>query len=56
LKISVPPLTIREKYWLDSKLDDKLTAAKLQFELEEELLDNYRKFYKEYPTYMESLL
>jgi hypothetical protein len=56
LKISVPPLTIREKYWLDSKLDDRLTAAKLQFELEEELLENYRRFYKEYPTYMESLL
>lgn len=56
LEISVPPLTIREKHWLDSRLDRNLTAAKLQFELEDELLDNYRKFYKEYPTYMEALL
>lgn len=56
LEISVPPLTIREKHWLDSRLDGNLRADKLQFELEEELLDNYRKFYKEYPTYMEALL
>jgi hypothetical protein len=56
LEISVPPLTVREKHWLDSRLDGNLTANKLQFELEEELLDNYRKFYKEYPTYMETLL
>jgi len=56
LEISVPPLTIREKHWLDSRLDKNLTAGKLRFELEEDLLDNYRKFYKEYPTYMETLL
>jgi hypothetical protein len=56
LEISVPPLTIREKYWLDSRLDDGFTVDKLKFELEEEQLGNYRRFYKEYPTYMESLL
>jgi hypothetical protein len=56
LEISVPPLTVREKHWLDSRLDEKLTAAKLRFELEEEQLNNYRRFYKEYPTYMETVL
>ena len=56
LEISVPPLTIREKYWLDSRLDKGLSQAKLQFELEQELLENYRRFYKEYPTYLETLL
>jgi hypothetical protein len=56
LEISVPPLTAREKYWLDSHLDEKLTVDKLQFELEEELLGNYRRFYKEYPSYVETLL
>lgn len=56
LEISVPPLTIREKHWVDSRLDENLKVDKLQFELEEALLDNYRKFYKEYPTYMETLL
>lgn len=55
LEISVPPLTVREKQWLDSNLDDKLTTKNLQFELEEGPLENYRRFYKEYPTYMESL-
>jgi hypothetical protein len=56
LEISVPPLTVREKHWLDHRLDRKLTSAKLCFELDEDLLQNYRKFYKEYPTYMETLL
>jgi hypothetical protein len=56
MEISVPPLTIREKHWLDSRLDDNLRSDRLVFELEEDLLNNYRKFYKEYPTYMESLL
>jgi hypothetical protein len=56
LKISVPPLTLREKQWLDSRMDRNLTADGLTFELEDALLDNYRKFYKEYPTYMETML
>jgi hypothetical protein len=56
LKISVPPLTLREKYWLDSRLDNNLTPARLIFELESELLRNYKSFYREYPTYMETML
>jgi hypothetical protein len=56
LKISLPLLTIREKQWLDSRLDKKLTADKLTFELEEELLQSYRLFSKEYPTFLEALL
>ena len=56
LKISVPPLTLREKYWLDSRLDDNLTPANLAFELERDLLNNYRSFYRQYPTYMETML
>jgi hypothetical protein len=56
LQISVPPLTVREKHWLDQRLDSKLTPAKLRFELDDRLLKNYVKFYKEYPAYMEALL
>src|ERR1035437_1475741 len=56
LEISVPPLTMREKQWLDCHLDGKLTAKKLRFELDEELLQNYCRFYREYPVYLESLL
>jgi hypothetical protein len=56
LEISVPPLSVREKHWLDSMLDKNFSLTKLQFELDEELLENYRLFYKEYPTYMETLL
>ena len=56
LEISVPPLTIREKQWLDSRLDRNLTVKKLAFELEDDLLSNYRTFYKEYPTFVETLI
>ena len=56
LEISVPPMTFREKQWLDSRLDKNLTADNLIFELEEELLNNYRTFYKEYPTFVEMML
>ena len=56
LEISVPPLTIREKQWLDSKMDRNLQADGLQFELDEDLLDTYRLFYKEYPTFTEAML
>ena len=56
LEISVPPLSVREKHWLDSMLDKNFNSEKLHFELDEELLENYRQFYKEYPTYMETLL
>jgi hypothetical protein len=56
LEISVPPLTLREKQWIDWRLDQNLTADKLSFELDEDLLANYRRFYKEYPTYLETLL
>jgi hypothetical protein len=56
LEISVPPLTFREKQWLDSRLDKNLTAQKIAFELEDDLLNNYRAFYKEYPTFVEMLL
>ena len=57
LEISLPPLTVREKHWLDSRLDKNLHLDKLAFELDEEdLLDNYRAFYKEYPTYAEAML
>src|SRR5579871_821640 len=55
LRISVPPLTIREKYWLDSRLDPNLAVAHLAFELERDLLKNYKNFYREYPTYIETM-
>jgi hypothetical protein len=38
LTISVPPLTFREKQWLDCSLYGKLTADKLCFELDEEFI------------------
>jgi hypothetical protein len=56
LEIAVPPLTFREKQWLDCRLDDKLTIDRLRFELDDKFLQSYRMFYKEYPSYFETLL
>jgi hypothetical protein len=51
IQIAVPPLTYREKQWLDSNLN----VARLRFELDDEFLENYRRFYKQYPTFVESI-
>ncbi|MDD8026408.1 MAG: hypothetical protein PHI34_07830 [Acidobacteriota bacterium] len=57
-KISVPPLTIREKESIDSKISKFPNSAqfKLNFELKPELLNNYLKYYKHYPSFHESLM
>jgi hypothetical protein len=56
LEISVPPLTLRERQWLNRRLGTALSADHLSFELDEDLLQNYCTFYKEYPTYLETFL
>jgi len=55
-KISVPPLTVREKQWLDQNLRKSLTVSSLAFELQSESLETYKKYYRHYPTYYETLL
>ena len=56
MKISVPPLTIREKNWLDQNLSQEFSGEQLAFELDKEMYDSFKKFYKYYPTYYETLL
>ena len=56
VKISVPPLTIREKNWLDQNLSQEFSGEQLAFELDKEMYDSFKKFYKYYPTYYETLL
>lgn len=56
IPISVPPLTIREKQCLDQMLKEGLQADDLPFELREEILNNFRKYYRHYPTYYETLI
>jgi hypothetical protein len=55
LKISVPPLTIREKQWLDQKIKKGSVPDKISFELKNQLLKNYIDYYKHYPQYHEAL-
>ena len=53
--ISVPPLTIREKGWIDNQLMSGRRGRKKDLGLDGRLLKNYAKFYKYYPTYYETL-
>jgi hypothetical protein len=55
-RISVPPLTVREKQWLDKNLRPRLNASNLQFELHPEFLETFRQFYRHYPIYYETLI
>jgi hypothetical protein len=57
LIVSVPPLTVREKLMLDVMLPKKkLTKKMAKIELSGQALRNYKKFYKEYPTFTEAIL
>jgi len=55
-RISVPPLTVREKQWLERNLRKSLTSSKLAFELDAEFVETFRQFYRHYPTYYETLI
>ncbi|GAG84130.1 unnamed protein product, partial [marine sediment metagenome] len=49
--ISVPPLTVREKHWIDQQLkrpDGGPLGKEPKFELDEVLLANYVKYYRHY--------
>jgi hypothetical protein len=52
VEISVPMLTPRERLWLEQNLNSDPRGSGA-FELAERHLKNYRRFYREYPTYGE---
>lgn len=54
VRISVPHLTMREKHWLDQNMNSR--PEDLEFELGEEPLQNFRKYYRHYPSYFESVI
>lgn len=58
LEISVPPLTPREKRWLDSQIkrDGLREPREPVFELDRAHLLNYAKYYRHYPTFFEAVL
>jgi hypothetical protein len=56
IEISVPPLTIREKLWLDQHMSLSTDSRQFRFELDDYLVANYRRFYKQYPLYHEALM
>ncbi len=54
--IAVPPLTVREKHWLDSHIKTATNPKRVRFEIDPEMLNNFRSYYKHYPTYYETLI
>ncbi len=54
--ISVPPLTTREKGWIDKDLMTSGKKKKKGLGLDDKLLRNYAEFYKYYPNYYEALV
>lgn len=56
IEVSVPPLTVREKQWLDRRVVSESASPVLEFELQEQLLENFRRYYRHYPTYHETVV
>ncbi len=56
VRISVPPLTTREKLRLDQMIRQGLTTDELEFELDQQLLENYKEYYRHYPQYHEAII
>src|SRR5690349_305833 len=56
LLISVPPLTTREKQWLDRYIHYPQRHQAIPFELRREHFLNYKRYYRHYPVYHEALI
>jgi len=64
IQISVPPLTIREKIWLEKNLvqleghlaDNCTLPESMPFESEVQPIKNFVKYYRHYPSYYETLV
>lgn len=56
--ITVPPLTHKEKQWLDAHMrkKDRKVSRQMPFELKDSARDAYLRYYRHYPTYADSLL
>jgi hypothetical protein len=54
-RIVVPPLTVRERQWLEQKLRVSTRSSEVAFELDREPLEHFRLFGRHYPQYFESL-
>lgn len=50
--ITVPPLTSRERLWLEQNL----SSDAREFELDDKLAESFRQLYRYYPVYSEALL
>lgn len=57
IAISVPPLTVREKIWLEKHVvKNPSPPDEPAFELDKELVSAFARYYRHYPTYYETLV
>ena len=63
VEISVPPLTMREKHWLEQNLKSleqhfatSPHLPEMPFEIKAKLVKNFVKYYRQYPLYYETLV
>jgi hypothetical protein len=55
ISITVPPVTVREKLWLDSNLGLSPKRVRDAIGMRDELQMGFRQFYRQYPSYFESI-
>ena len=55
IEITVPELTVREKMWLNKKVHCESRKYKICKEIGDEDVENFRKFYKQYPVFYETI-
>jgi len=56
INITVPPLTAREKQWVEQHVGMDIDAKDWPFELQFEYMKSCRRFYRHYPDFHDVLL
>ena len=56
MSISVPPVTERERQWLEQHVRDSWKVDRVRFEIDETIFESFKKVRRYYPTYVETLL
>lgn len=56
INIAVPPLTDRERKWIDSHLVGNNRYKNIPFEIDDDFIEAYKMYAKHYPTYQEIIM
>lgn len=56
IEISIDPMTIREKMWFEKHYIKNPESIPTIIEVKKELIENFKKYYRYYPSYYEALI